>query len=91
MPKGRVYRGGRGEHMSGVAERRQVAHGHVSGQRGCAEGGALFMHAFGELLIAVAAPLVLFGFVGHFPVARLYSFFFHGERPVHLCRKEKAR
>lgn len=90
MPKGRVYWGGRGEHMSSVAERCQVAHGHVSGQRGRAEGGALFMHAFGELLVAIAAPLVLLGFVGHFPVARLYSFFFHGERPVYLCRKEKV-
>lgn len=44
--------------MSRVAERWQVAHGHVSGQR--AEGGALVVQAFGKFLIAVAAPLGLF-------------------------------
>lgn len=87
VPKGRVYWGGRGKHVSSVAEGWQVAHGHVSGQRGGAEGGTLVVHAFGEILVAVAAPLVLFGFVGHFPVACLYSFLFHGQWPVHLCSK----
>lgn len=82
----RVYRGGRGEHVSGVAERRQVTHGHVTGQRGGAEGRVLVVQTFGKLLIAVAAPLVLFGFVGHFPVACLYSFLFHGQRPVHVVQ-----
>lgn len=43
MPKGRVYGGWGGEHVSGMAERWQVAHGHVSGQRGGAEGGVLIM------------------------------------------------
>lgn len=43
VPKGRVYGGGCGEHVSGVAERRQVAHGHVSGQGGRAEGGGLIV------------------------------------------------
>ena len=89
MPKGRVYRGGRGEHVSRVAERRQVAHGHVSGQR--AEGRALVVQAFGKLLVAVAAPLALFGFVGHFSVACLYSLLLHGQGSVHLCREGEVR
>lgn len=58
VPKGRVYRGGRGKHVSSVAKMWQVAHGHVSGQR--AEGRALVVQAFGKLLVAVAAPLALF-------------------------------
>lgn len=78
MAEGWVYRGGRGQHVSGVAEVRQVAHGHVTGQGGGAEGRVLVMQTLGELLVAVASPLALFGFVGHFPVACLYSFFFHG-------------
>lgn len=72
--------------MSSVAERRQVAHGHVSGQRGGAEGGALVVQVFGKLLVAIAAPLALFGLVGHFSVACLYSLLFHGQGSVHLCR-----
>lgn len=82
VPEGRVYRGGRGKHVSSVAER-QVAHGHVSGQRS-AERRALVVHAFGEFLEAVAAPLILFRFVGHFTIACLYSLLFHGQRSVHL-------
>lgn len=80
----RVYRGGRREHVSGVAERRQVAHGHVTGQRGGAERRGLVVQTFGEILVAVADPLALFGLVGHFPVACLYSLLFHGQRPVHV-------
>lgn len=91
MAKGRVYWGGSGEHVSGVAERRQVAHGHVSGQGGGAEGRALVVQAFGELLVAVAAPPALFGLVGHFPVACLYSLLLHGQRPVHLFTEGNAR
>lgn len=91
VPKGRVYRGGRGEHVSSVAEGRQVAHGHVSGQRGGTEGRALVVQAFGKLLVAIAAPLALFGFVGHFSVACLYSLFFHGQRSVHLCREGEVK
>ncbi len=91
MPKGRVYRGGRGKHVSSVAERRQVAHGHVSGQRGGTEGRALVVQAFGKLLVAIAAPLALFGFVGHFSVARLYSLLFHGQRSVYLREEGKVR
>lgn len=72
--------------MSSMAERWQVAHGHVSGQGGSAKGRALVVHAFGILLIAVAAPLGLFGFIGHFPVACLYSLLFHGQRPVHVMQ-----
>lgn len=86
-----VYRCGRGEHVSSMAERRQVAHGHVSGQGGGAERGALVMQAFGKLLIAVAAPLALFGFVGHLAVTCLYSLLFHGQRPVHLCTDRERR
>lgn len=71
--------------MSGVAERRQVAHGHVT-ERGGAEGRALVVQAFRKLLVAVAGPFALFGFVGHFAVACLYSFLLHGQGPVHLCR-----
>lgn len=91
MPEGRVYWGGRGKHVSSVAERRQVAHGHVSGQRGGAEGRALVVHAFGEVLVAIAAPLVLFGFVGHLPVACLYSLLFHGQWSVHLCENGRSK
>lgn len=90
MPKGRVYGGGGGEHVSGVAERRQVAHGHVSGQGGRAEGGGLIVEAFGEFLVGVPAPLILFGFVGHFAVPRLYSLLLHGQRPVHLCKEQQV-
>lgn len=70
--------------MSSVAERRQVAHGHVSGQR--AKRRALLVQAFGKLLVAVAAPPVLLGFAGHFSVAGLYSLLFHGHRPVHVMQ-----
>ena len=84
MPKGGVYRGGGGEHVSSMAERWQVAHGHVSSQRGGAEGRALVLQTFGKLLVAVAAPLALFGFVGHLPVACLYPLLLHGQRSVHL-------
>lgn len=73
--------------MSSVAERRQVAHGHVSGQRGGAEGRGLVVNAFREFLVTLAAALVLFGFVGHFPVACLDSLLFHGQRSVHLCKQ----
>lgn len=73
-----------------MAERWQVAHGHVSGQRGSTEGRALVVQAFGELLVAVAAPLALFGFVGHLSVTCLYPLLFHGERSVHLCREEEV-
>lgn len=66
-----------------------MAHGHVSGQR--AEGRALVVQAFGKLLVAVAAPSAFFGFVGHFPVACLYSLLFHGHRPVHLCREGEVK
>lgn len=91
VPKGRVYWGGRGKHVSSVAERRQVAHGHVSGQGGGAEGRALVVQASGKLLVAIAAPLALFGFVGHFPVACLYSLLLHGQRSVHLRREGEVR
>lgn len=86
MPKGRVNRGGCGEHVSGVAEWRQVTHRHVSSQRGSAERRALVVHAFGKILVAVADTLVFFGFVGHFSVTCLYSLFFHGQRPVHVVQ-----
>lgn len=75
--------------MSGMGEMGQVAHGHVSSQRGGTEGGALVMHAFGQLLVAVAGPFALLGLVGHLAVARLYSLLLHGQRPVHLFREEE--
>lgn len=82
-----MYRGGRGEHVvSSVAERWQVPHGHVTGQGGGGEGRALIMQTFGKLLIGVVGPLALFGLVGHFPVASLYSLLFHGERPVDVMQ-----
>lgn len=77
--------------MSSVAKRRQVAHGHVSGQRGGAEGRRLVVNAFGEFLIAITAALALFGFVGHFPVACLDSLLFHGQWSVHLCKQGEVR
>lgn len=85
-----MYRGGRGKHVSSVAEW-QVAHGHVSGQRSGAERRALVVHAFGEFLEAVAAPLILFRFVGHFTITRLYSLLFHGQRSVHLREEREER
>lgn len=91
VAKRRVYWGGCREHVSGVAERWQVAHGHVSGQGGGAEGRVLVMQAFGKLLVAVADPLALFGLVGHFTVACLYSLLFHGQRPVHLCAEGEVK
>lgn len=71
--------------MSSVAKWRQVAHGHVT-QRGSAEGRTLVVQAFRKLLVAVAGPFALFGFVGHFAVACLYSFLLHGQRPVHIVQ-----
>lgn len=91
MAEGGVYRGGGRQHVSSVTKVGQVAHGHVSSQRGSAEGRALVVHALGQLLVALTAPLALFGLVGHFAVACLYSFFFHGERPVHLSREGDKR
>lgn len=84
VPEGGVYGGGGGQHVSGVAEGGQVAHGHVSGQGGGAEGRALVVQAFGELLVGVAAALVLFGLVGHLAVPRLDALLLHGQRSVHL-------
>lgn len=80
--------GGRGQHVSGVAEGRQVAHvGHVARQRpGAAEGGALVLHALGELIEAVARPLAALGLAGHLAVACLDAFLLHGQRSVHLWR-----
>lgn len=49
------------------------------------------MQALGKLLVAVAAPPVLLGLVGHFSVACLYSLFFHGQRSVYLRRKGEGR
>lgn len=63
-----------------------MAHGHVTGQRGGAEGRVLLMKTFGEFFVGVTDPLVLFGFVGHFPVASLNALLFHGQGPVHLMR-----
>lgn len=80
----RVYGSGRGEHVSRVAERRQVTQGHVARQGGGAEGRGPVMQTFGELLVAVAAPLDLFGLVGHLPITSLYSLLLHGQGPVHL-------
>lgn len=91
VPEGRVYGGGSGQHVSSVAEGRQVSHGHGSGQGRGAEGGRLVVHAFGKLLVAVAAALVLLGLVGHFAVARLYSLLLHGQRSVHLFGGEERR
>lgn len=85
MAEGRVYGCGRGQHVSSVAEGRQVTHGHVTGQGGGAEGRAL-----GELLVAVAAAFALLGLVGHFPVACLDSLLLHGQRPVHLWTQRQV-
>lgn len=81
-----VDRGGRGQHVSRVAEGWQVTHvGHVTRQRaGAAERGALVLHALGELVETVARPLAALGFAGHFAVAGLDALLFHGQRSVHL-------
>lgn len=74
--------------MSRVAERGQVTHvGHVAGEAGrAAEGGRLVLHALGQLLEAVARSLAPLGLAGHLAVARLDSFFLHGQGSVDLQR-----
>lgn len=89
VAEGRVYRRGRGEHVSSMAERLQMAHGHVTGQRSGTERRVLVVQAFSKLFVGVAAPLALFRFVGHLPVACLYPFLFHGEGPVHLQERKE--
>lgn len=88
MTKGRVDGRGGGQHVSGVAERGQVAHvGHVAGEAGrstAAEGRRLVLHALGQLLEAVARPLAPLGLARHLAVARLDAFFLHGQGSVDL-------
>lgn len=61
--------------------------GHVAGEAWrAAEGRRLVLHAFGQLVEAVPHPLVPLGLAGHLAVARLDSFFLHGQGSVDLWR-----
>lgn len=88
VAKGRVDGRWGGQHVSGVAERGQVAHvGHVAGEAGgstTAEGRRLVLHALGQLIEAVACPLAPLGLAGHLAIARLDAFFLHGQGSVDL-------
>lgn len=76
----RVHGRGRGQHVAGVAEGRDVAEGrHVSGQGRGVEGAAL-----GEVLQRVVHLFAFFGFAGHFPVSGLDAFFLHRQGSVNL-------
>lgn len=59
--------------------------GHVAGKAWCTtKRRRLVLHAFGQLVEAVPHPLVPLGFAGHLTVARLDSFFLHGQGSVDL-------
>jgi len=78
---------GRGQHVARVAEGGQVTHvGHVAAEArpAAAEGRNLVLHALGQLVEAVARPLVPLGLAGHLAVARLDAFFLHGHGSVDL-------
>lgn len=45
------------------------------------------MHALGQLLIALACPLVALGLAGHLAVASLDALLLHGQWSVDLQRK----
>lgn len=72
--------------MSRVAEGGEVTHvGHVAGKAGWrAKGGALVLHALGQLIKAIPCTFVPLGLAGHLAVACLDAFFLHGQGSVDL-------
>lgn len=87
VPERGVDGRGGGQDVSRVAEGGQVAHvRHVPCQGSGAEGGALVVHALGELLEAVRTLPALLAFVGHLAVAGLDAFFLHGEGSVYIVQ-----
>lgn len=80
----RVHRRGRGEHVAGVAEGRDVTERrHVSG-----EGGGVERAALGEVLQRIVHLFALFGFARHFSVSGLDPFLLHSQGSVNLNRDQ---
>lgn len=80
----RVHRCGRGQHVAGVAEGRDVTkRRHVSG-----EGGGVERAALGEVLQRVVHLFALFGFARHFSVSGLDPFLLHSQGSVNLNRDQ---
>lgn len=80
----RVHRCGRGQHVAGVAEGRDVTkRRHVSG-----EGGGVERAALGEVLQRIVHLFALFGFARHFSVSGLDPFLLHSQGSVNLNRDQ---
>lgn len=79
-----VNGGRRGQHVSGMAERWQVAHvWHVACQgAGAAKRRGLVLHALGELLETLTRSFTPLGLAGHLAVACLDALLLHGQWPV---------
>ena len=78
----RVHRRGRGQHVAGVAEGRDVTERrHVSG-----EGSGVERAALGEVLQRIVHLFALFGFARHFSVSGLDPFLLHSQGSVNLNR-----
>lgn len=78
----------RGQHVSGVAERWQVAHvWHVACQSAAKRRGLVLHACPAELLETFSGSLTPLGLAGHLAVACLDALFFHGHWPVDLQRK----
>lgn len=79
---GRVHGRGRGQHVAGMAERRDVTQrGHVSGEGGRIEGAALR-----EIFQGVMHLFALFGFARHFPVSGLDALLLHSQGSVNIVQ-----
>lgn len=80
----RVHRRGRGQHVAGVAEGRDVTERrHVSG-----EGSGVERAALGEVLQRIVHLFALFGFARHFSVSGLDPFLLHSQGSVNLNRDQ---
>lgn len=78
----RVHRCGRGQHVAGVAEGRDVTkRRHVSG-----EGGGVERAALGEVLQRIVHLFALFGFARHFSVSGLDPFLLHSQGSVNIVQ-----
>lgn len=79
-----MNRSRRGQHVTGMAERWQVAHVlHVACQgTGTAKRRGLVVHALGELLETLSGSLTPLGLAGHLAVACLDALLFHGQWPI---------
>jgi len=76
----------RGQHVSRMAKRSQVAHvWHVACQSAvAAKRRGLVLHALGELLETLARSFTPLGLAGHLAVACLDALFLHGQWPIDL-------